>query len=310
MAHAYHPGERAVQARAGETARADRVARSIRPDVPDVAAAFLAAQPFLVLGARDAGGAVWASLLTGPPGFARAPDPRTVAVAARPAPGDPLAGPLGAGEHPVGLLAIEPATRRRMRINGTATPTDGGLSVRTDEVFANCPKYIQVREEAADGAAGATAAGTDPVVVAGDRLTDAQAARLASADTLFIATAHPGGAADASHRGGSPGFVVVHDERRLSLPDYTGNAMYMTLGNLLADPHVGLLLVDWERGGTLQLTGTATVDFDPDRAAGWPGALRVVDVTVDRVVAVEGRGGPRLRLVEASRLNPPAPAPA
>ncbi len=287
----------------GEAGRADRSLAGIRPEIPPVAADFLASQRILALGGRDEQGRVWCSLLAGPPGFARAVDERTVDVAARPAPGDPLAPPPAAGTAKVGLVAIEPQTRRRMRLNGTAEPHGRGLRVRTTAVFANCPKYIQARtvDDEAPERGGAV-----PARSAGTALTAAQQAFVERADTFFVATAHPGGAADASHRGGEPGFVSVRDGTALSWPDYAGNSMYMTLGNLELDPRAGLLFVDWERGATLQLTGTAVVDFSPERAAAIPGAHRVVDLAVEEVVELTGRPLARWHLEERSRFNPPA----
>ncbi|MDX2674978.1 pyridoxamine 5'-phosphate oxidase family protein [Streptomyces sp. NY05-11A] len=85
---------------------------------------------------------------------------------------------------------------------------------------------------------------------------DAYDARQCSgADTFFIAGHSPDHGADASHRGGEPGFVTVHGARRLSWPDYVGNSFYMTLGNLHLNGSCGLLFLDWEQGHTLQLTG-------------------------------------------------------
>jgi len=301
---AYHAGERAVQARAGETAMADRVARGIGDAVPAVAAAFLQAQPFVVVAATAPDGHVWASLLAGPAGFASVPDERTVVLDALPRPGDPLAPALAAGAPAaVGLLAIEPASRRRMRVNGTARVRDGRLVVETDEVFANCPKYIQRRVPLDDGGAPPVGAGAPRE---GDHLDAAQRAEVAAADTFFVATAVPG-RADASHRGGSPGFVrVAGDGRSLSWPDYTGNGMFMTLGNLAVAPAAGLLFADFETGDVLQVSGTAAVDWSPERAAAFPGAHRVIDLAVERVVARPGASPVRLAFVEPSRFNPPA----
>jgi predicted pyridoxine 5'-phosphate oxidase superfamily flavin-nucleotide-binding protein len=189
-----------------------------------------------------------------------------------------------------------------MRANGTGELGPDGLRVRTEQVYSNCPKYIARRDvEAADAPAAA------PAAVARDRLTAEDRRLIAAADTFFIATAAPDGGADASHRGGSPGFVVVHDDRRLSFPDYTGNTMYMTLGNITANPRAGLLFVDWGTGATLQLSGRAAIDWAPERAAAFPGAERVVDVTVERVVFTGGAVPQRWALAERSRFNPPAP---
>ena len=97
----------------------------------------------------------------------------------------------------------------------------------------------------------------------------------------------------------------MHDERRLSFPDYAGNTMFMTLGNLAANPRAGLLFLDWERGDTLQLSGRAVVDWSPERAAALPGAERVVDFEVDAVVRAPRALPLRWALEERSRFNPP-----
>jgi predicted pyridoxine 5'-phosphate oxidase superfamily flavin-nucleotide-binding protein len=297
----YHPGELAVQRRAGGAVRADRLARGVRAELPAVARDFLAGQRLLVVASTDAAGRVWASALSGPDGFIDTPDDRTLAVAALPGAGDPLTEALAAGVAPVGLLAIDPATRRRIRVNGAAEREPGSLRVHAEQVYSNCPKYIQRREPLGDAPAAAR-----PHVTVRDALSAADRAAIAAADTFFIATAGPDGAADASHRGGSPGFVIVHDERRLSFPDYTGNAMYMTLGNLAVNPRAGLLFIDFQTGDTLQVSGSATVDWSPRRAASMSGAERVIDVTLQRVVHTRAALPLRWILRERSRFNPRA----
>ncbi len=106
-------------------------------------------------------------------------------------------------------------------------------------------------------------------------LAEAQRAWIRRADTFFIATSHPEAGADASHRGGMPGFVRVEGDR-LVWPDYAGNAMFNTLGNIALHPRAGLVFPDFEAGATLQLTGRAAVDWDRDRAGSFPGAERLV----------------------------------
>jgi uncharacterized protein len=296
----YHDGQRAVQHRAGGTETAERLERGMRAALPDVAREFLAGLRLLFVASTDPVGRVWSSVLSGPAGFVTTPDERMVAVAASPAAHDPLVHALAAGAAPVGLLGIEPQTRRRMRVNGTAELRSGGLRVTADQVFSNCPKYIARR------AVAGVPEPTAPVVEERAALSAADRRFVASADTFVIATAAPGGAADASHRGGSPGFVAVHDERRLSFPDYAGNSMFLTLGNLAANPRAGLLLVDWETGDTLQLSGDAAIDWSADRAAAVPGAQRIVDFTVDRAIRAAGALPLRWVLEERSRFNPPA----
>ncbi|MBX7546831.1 pyridoxamine 5'-phosphate oxidase family protein [Streptomyces sp. NPDC004232] len=262
---AYHAGSLAVQELLGVRDRADHVGRSLGQDVKPVAAAFLELQPLLVVGAADPGtGRVWTAALTGTPGFARATGPRQMSVvtpqdpppAGRPDP--PLASALRTPGTRVGTIALDPRTRRRMRLNGRLRPTARGFAVEADQVFSNCPKYIQRRQsyETVTGRAPGT-----PRLLA--ELAEEQREFVRRADTFFLATVHDGGA-DVSHRGGNPGFVRVVSPRELSWPDYAGNAMFLTLGNLRTDPRAGLLFLDWTTGDTLQLTGEAHTAFTAD----------------------------------------------
>ncbi len=128
---------------------ADHVGRSVGQGIRPVAAAFLELQPMLVLGAADpVGGAVWASLLTGEPGFVRATGVRQISVTGGGLrESDPLARALATPGTSVGTIALDPHTRRRMRLyNGRARPTSRGFAVEADQVFSNCPKYLQKRE--------------------------------------------------------------------------------------------------------------------------------------------------------------------
>jgi predicted pyridoxine 5'-phosphate oxidase superfamily flavin-nucleotide-binding protein len=294
----FHQGERAVQRLAGVAALADRVGRSIRRELPAAAQAFLAERRWVVIGALDAGGQPWPALRAGAPGFVQAVDPRTVRIDADPPPGDPAAAGLAPGAL-VGLLAIDPATRRRLRFNGRVVANgSGGLVLEADQVFSNCPKYIQRRDEvpAGDAAPPATAARET-------RLTEAQRERLRAADTFFIASARPGDGVDVSHRGGMPGFVQV-DGQRLAWPDYSGNAMFTTLGNLHVHPRAGLLVPDFATGGALIVAGRTAIDWDPRRAAGLAGAERVVGMEIDEVVEQRHVLPAGFRLREYSPFNP------
>ncbi|MEW9553061.1 pyridoxamine 5'-phosphate oxidase family protein [Nonomuraea sp. NPDC050783] len=289
-----HPGEVAVQRRAGVRAENHGSSRT-RPQIPEPAADFLRDQHLLVAGAADDAGRMWAGLLTGPAGFATAKDDRTIVIGAFPAAPDPLHG-LFERERDLGLLAIEPATRRRMRVNGTAVRTGTTLVVRTEQVYSNCPKYIQTREPTSSPSASPAIAGH------GTTLTDRLHAWITTADTFFIATGVEGLGADVSHRGGNPGFVRVTGPRSLTFPDYAGNLMFMTLGNLELNPAAGLLFVDWERGDTLHLTGRAEVSWDPGDV---PGAQRLVHFTLDEYTHATGTSAPGWTPPGYHRFNPP-----
>jgi hypothetical protein len=275
---AYHEGELEVQRRAEVVANAERIGRSIHREIPEAGRRFAEERRFMLLGAADADGRPWATLLQGPPGFLSVPAEDRLHVAAFPPAGDPLARTLAAPAD-VGTLLIDPATRRRVRLNGRAEPDGaGGLDIAAREVYANCPKYIRPRE------VELRSLGASPLVEHGDGLTPGQIAWLTSADTLFIATRHATAGADVSHRGGEPGFVRVPDPRRVLIPDYAGNMMFNTLGNLAANGRAGLLLVDFTSGRRLQLTGAATIHWDPATAAAFAHAERVVEVELEAVI--------------------------
>ncbi|MBN9633869.1 MAG: pyridoxamine 5'-phosphate oxidase family protein [Actinobacteria bacterium] len=289
--NAYHAGELAVQRRMGQAEIAARVGRMIRTEIPAAAAAFLIEQPMVVLAATDDAGRVWASLVTGPAGFVHTDD-QTIAVGALPVPGDPLHNVLRRPDQRVGMIAIDPQTRRRMRVNGTAQPTTNGLRIHPDQVYSNCPKYISRRHiETVD------ADNPEPAVRHAEVLDQRTLQVIARADTFFIGSADPDGNADASHRGGNPGFLQVLSPNRLRWPDYRGNSMFMTLGNISANPHCGLLIPDWETGTTLQLTGTAEIIWDE-------GPQCSVEFIVEEVVELTGASPLRWGQAELSPANP------
>lgn len=305
----FHKGEKAIQARAGVADRASHVANGIHQAIPPAAREFLLAQPFAIIGARDEQDRVWASALHGPPGFLNATNDYTLEISSLPLPGDPLQTLLteADGNVPIGLLVIEPATRRRLRLNGKAKalPDHRGLQVHAEQVYSNCPKYIQKRELVRGEVAPAQILPYSPA----EALNASQRRRLEAADTFFIATtARIDGntGADASHRGGNPGFVhVAEDGKSLGFPDYSGNAMFNTLGNLEADPLVGLLFLDWEDGDIFQITGEARVLWGMEaERAGFAGADRAVLVKVKEVVEQSGAFPLRYDLIEYSRFNP------
>jgi hypothetical protein len=116
------------------------------------------------------------------------------------------------------------------------------------------------------------------------------------ADTFFIASWHGEGGADASHRGGRPGFVRVLDDRTLAFADYPGNNMFNTLGNLVGHPRIGLLFIDFERGDLVQLTGRARIQWEPQTT---------VRVELEEVRETPGGFPLRFSLLEPSPFNPP-----
>lgn len=261
--------------------------RVIRDYMPQQHRDFFESLPFVLLSAMDDKGQPWATAIAGPKGFLRSPNERTLQVATRHNQGDPVLKVLQTGSA-VGLLGIEPHTRRRNRMNGRLTEhSDPGFEVQVQMSFGNCPKYIQARHPKA-------LAGAPPIEEeAGEELAglDELAVDLISrADTFFIATAHPAARAldaspkqglDVSHRGGKPGFVHVHGDVLL-VPDFIGNFYFNTLGNLLTEPRCGLLFIDFERGDLLHLAATGEVLNDSGADDCYAGAQRILRLQVGR----------------------------
>ena len=103
---------------------------------------------------------------------------------------------------------------------------------------------------------------------------------------------------------GTLGETDALDERMLRLPDYSGNNMFQTLGNIAADPRVGLLFVDFDTGTTLQLTGKARLLWDRPDFAELKGAERAVEIQVEEIVETQGHGPLGWRFREYSPFNP------
>lgn len=288
-----HEGEIALQERAGVHERMDKVARvAIRDHMPDQHREFFEMLPTIIIGAQDSDGHPMASMLAGEPGFMRSPDPQHLQLAVTAADDDPVLAVLAPGAK-VGLLGLQPHTRRRNRMNGTVvTRNKRGLEVAVDQSFGNCPKYIQGREP--DWRRGVEAPELKPAVRGGPLLSPALQTRIALADTFFIASAAPSrktgpGAkdpygVDVSHRGGRPGFVHVSERdghSLLTVPDFIGNFFFNTLGNLALNPNCGLLFVDYEDGGLLHVRARAYVIWDGPEVSAVAGAQRLLKIEVD-----------------------------
>ena len=288
----WHAGERAVQARVGVRRQMEGIGpRALRPYMPEQHRDFFSQLPFVIAGSVDAAGQPWASVLASPPGFIASPDPQHLRIQAAPLAGDPLAGTLRPGAA-IGLLGIEPHTRRRNRMNGVVEQvTAQAFTVRVSQSFGNCPKYIQARA---------------PVYV-DERLDPRRSLHRASAldgvaermirgaDTFFIATSYPeageeSGPAhgvDVSHRGGKRGFVRVDADGTLTAPDFVGNYFFNTLGNLQVNPRAGLLFIDFENGDLLYLGVDAQIIWDGAEVAAFEGAQRLLRFTVREMLRSE-----------------------
>ena len=141
-----------------------------------------------------------------------------------------------------------------------------------------------------------------------DTITAEDRAFIERMDMLFLATADAEGRPQCSYKGGDPGFVAVLDEHTVAFPNYDGNGMYLSIGNLRVNPHVGLLFLDF--CGTpprrLRLNGVASVDADDPLLPRFPGAQFVVRVRALQVFPNCPRYIHRMQLVERSKFVPRA----
>lgn len=295
----FHSGERAVQQRAGVLEKMAARSQVIRSFMPDQHREFFQQLPFLIVGSIDRQQQPWASIVIGAPGFVTSPDPEHLAIHAQVLPADPLQLNL-VDNATLGLLGIEPHTRRRNRMNGRVEKlSTAGWTVIVDQSYGNCPKYIQARRPGFIENANAAA----PAVHRARQLDAAMQALIAAADTFFIATAYLGASAgeattasgiadrrpgvDVSHRGGKPGFVRIDDARTLTVPDFVGNFFFNTLGNLVEHPRAGLLFIDFISGDLLYLAVTAELIWDGAEVAAFKGAERLLRFHVEQAIRVE-----------------------
>lgn len=256
----FHAGEQAIQRRNGLLDRMAQFGRmAIRPYMPDQHRQFFEQLPFVVLGSVDPDGWPWASILAGGKGFLSSPDPKRLDVDLQPSPQDPLTTALAAGA-PIGVLGIELGTRRRNRMNARVIDVNrDGFSLAVSQSFGNCPQYIQTQDLRF---VRAPKAPVEHAAAQGfEVLDDAAIEAIESSNSFFVSSYIDGKdnlsneGVDVSHRGGRPGFVKVVGNT-LTIPDYSGNKFFNTLGNFLINPKAGLTFPDYTRGDLLMLTGT------------------------------------------------------
>lgn len=306
----FHEGEKEIQTRVG--VRQDLEywgARAIRPFFPEQHRTFFSQLPFIILSARDEDGLPWVTLLTHNNNeqweninnasllqpFISSPEETSLHFSASAITGDALESALVDGAE-VGLIGIELESRRRNRANGVlSNVSHNSMTFDVTQSFGNCPQYISERL--------LQSVNVDPLQINTSRhqsLTSPMKHWIEQSDTLFIGsgfektgiidTAEDGNISygmDASHRGGSAGFVSIVDDNKLVLPDYAGNNFFNTIGNLIKDPRVGLLFIDFETGSLLQISGRATIDWDSQEVKKHAGAHRLIIIEIDKIVQLD-----------------------
>lgn len=265
MNEVYHNGERKIQQMVGEELQANSNGRVITDTILKGAINFIEKQPMAIVSSVSRSHEVWTSLLVGDFGFTAVLDQNAIELDRDKIFSDDedvFFQNLSVGAF-IGVLFIELQTRRRFRLNGLVIGLGRKIIIKVVESYPNCPKYIQQRIIS-------SSENYHPVKsekTFGKVLIDEISIWILESDTFFVGSQGPSGSMDASHRGGNPGFIEILGERTLKIPDYSGNSMYNTLGNMIENPSSGLLFVDFEKRRTLQLTGKSTLLFnqsDPD----------------------------------------------
>ncbi len=298
----YHAGEQEMQRKTGEEIPAYRNSRIIVSHIVPGAVQYIEQQPFVVVSSQDRKGRLWSSVLSGEKGYINVLDEKTLRLDKRLIQSNPADSFWeNVQEHPyAGMLFIEPASRGRYRLNGQIRLEQNQLFITVKQAYVNCPKYIQRR---------LATRGETPVypaaVIRGTGLTHELTRWIQGTDTFFVGSSNGGQELDASHRGGNPGFIEVLNDATLRIPDYEGNSMYNTLGNFLVYPQAGLLFLDFENHRTLQLTGTASLQW-PDKLLDLQGTDtgRAWTFATDKWVLMENIKNLDWTFIDYSPFNP------
>ena len=135
-------------------------------------------------------------------------------------------------------------------------------------------------------------------------IEDDDRAFIESCDMFFLATADADGRPQCSYKGGDAGFVRVLGERTIAFPNYDGNGMYLSAGNVLVNPHVGLLFISFEQRKRMRLNGVASHSEDDPLLAEYPEAQFITRVEATQVFPNCPRYIHEYRLVQRSRFVP------
>ncbi len=256
----FHDGQLAVQKITGEAEIAEMRIPMIQSSLHPRSIPFIEHQILAFIGSEDRKGDLWLSLLVGDRGFIKIPSVEEIIIDLSKLTSNrqDIFFENIKSNPTVGLLFHEAARRARYRAWGVATEVDNELSIKIRMGYPSCPKHIQREHIEVSDDAGIIS----PTYTKGNDLGEAEKNWIKSAHTFFISTQTKKGDIESSHRGGDPGFIEIQENGHLRVPDYVGNSMFSTLGNIYENPKAALLFVDYKKGETLQLSGTAKLEFE------------------------------------------------
>ncbi len=304
MTETFHKGELAVQQKTGEAIMASSVGRIISNTIHKRMHLFIEAQTMAIVSSIDTHDTIWVSVLFGNIGFISVLNQQTLSIdklTTYSTKKDILYDNIEA-KNDIGLLLIELSTRRRFRINGTVQTTKNTIEISVKEAYANCPKYIQQRVINIPKDYKPIHTTTEKETELNQNIKN----WITQADTFFIGSNSNHNKLDASHRGGNKGFIEIIGDT-LKIPDYKGNSMYNTLGNIYQNSKAGLLFIDFEKGSILQLTGTSTILFDQNSEEDLlktGGTGRYLVFTVEKWIKTENHHKVAWKFISNSPFNP------
>jgi len=303
----YHPGELAAQDKAGTRGAAAELAAGKRSALSFSSShdAFLAAQSFAALASVDIKSqSVWVTPLFGKAGDLTATSEHEILISASCIPNSEILKFIEPGT-PLSLLGIDLNRRIRHRISGTSLTSmnqeSRGLNLQVEEYSPNCPKYIN-RRQIIHASNEASALNKDAKAVIRTQLTPDDQAFVRTIDTLWIGSYAPNVGADCNHRGGQPGFIRVISPSIIEWPEYRGNGMFFTSGNLESCDRAGVTLVNFESGSMIQMTGRATVDWAHDGS--YEGASRKIVFHITSLIRTDNVTSHRWQRLDYSPYNP------
>ncbi len=303
----YHPGELSAQDKAGTRGVAAELAAGKRSALSFASGhdAFLAAQSFAALASVDLKSeSVWVTPLFGQPGDLAAISEKEISISRDCIPNLDILNFIEPGT-PLSLLGIDLNRRMRHRINGYAIAAeDNGkhsTALQVAEYTPNCPKYIN-RRDIIPASDGTPALNKDAKAEARTELTADDQKFVQNMDTLWIGSYAPGLGADCNHRGGKPGFIRVVSPSTIEWPEYRGNGMFFTSGNLESNDKAGVTLVDFDTGSMIQMTGRAAVDWEHDGS--YEGASRKIVFHIASLIRTDNVTSHRWKRLDYSPYNP------
>lgn len=287
----FHKGEQAIQSRMGVRDSMERFGKMvIRDHMPQQHQNFYQQLPFIIVGHADRNGDPWVSFLCKPPGFIQSPNNKQLDINISLSNGDPLLETLKDNQQNdqttrLGLLGIELPSRRRNRLSAHVRKFNRDqIQLDVDQSFGNCPQYIQSRELEFLPTEQRRAEKFEDI----SELDQAAITLIEKADTFFIASyidfedGNASNGADASHRGGRPGFVRVNDTVSITIPDYLGNNHFNTFGNITENGKAGLLFIDFDSGDILTITGNAEINWNSTDISHFEGAQRLLEFSLTK----------------------------